>query len=59
VSTLDGEETGMAILSRDGLLLYRSKASDMGGLFTISAQGQTFDMPQTITLAGSTERVSR
>jgi len=58
VSVFDGTETGMAIVSAEGELLYRSKESEMGGIFTISVQGQTIDMPQTASFVGSTERIS-
>jgi len=58
VSVLDGEENGMAILSAEGELLYRSRETETGGIFTISVQGQTFDMPQTASFAGSIELVS-
>lgn len=58
VSVLSGEETGTAILSAAGLLLYRSRESEMAGMFTISAQGQTFDMFQAVSFVGTIERIS-
>ncbi len=58
VSLLDGDETGTAILSADGLLIYRSRKSEMAGVFTVSVQGQTFDMSQTASFTGTSELVS-
>ena len=48
-STSDGTETGMAIITADGVMLYRERSIDLGGLFTIFVQGQVMDMTQSMS----------
>jgi hypothetical protein len=57
-SLLDGTETGVVILTGDGTMLSRSRTIEMDGLFTIDVQGQTFDMPQTVSFTGTADLVA-
>ncbi len=57
-SLLGGTETGTVILTGDGTMLSRSRTIEMDGLFTIDVQGQTFDMPQTVSFTGSSDLVT-
>lgn len=58
VSSQDGTDNGTAILTADGIMLHRERTIEMAGLFSISVQGQMFDMPQTMSFTGTQELVS-
>lgn len=57
-STMEGTESGMAILTADGRLLHRSRTMDTTGLFSMSFQGQAMDMPQAASFTGTIDLVS-
>jgi len=57
-SSMDGVESGIAIVDAAGRLLHRSRRLETGGLFTVLVQGQTLDMPQSATLTGKIDLTS-